>query len=473
MKKSFKFLLLISAWMIVAPSFAQKIEGTITKEQLRADIETLISDKLEGRCPGTKGDTITTCFLRDELAKCKGIKLLANNGLQPFTDHFAFSDNHYFIDGKEVKNINLYRYSYATGEFSGEMVFVGYGQKYDIDRADLKGRWAIIIDRTPPKYMEMEGEFKAVNFKIDYALKKGAIGVLVVNKNRLYPNCGSSDNYGRVRNANKSPILGFSGIHFDAVDFEKFDQQNINNPSYDIVYIKTIFKCNLIEKKRQDINTFNVVGFIKGNDPKYSDEVIVLGAHYDANQSAEYPKRICYGADDNASGTAMLLQIAKLLNQNRKCLKRSVAIVFFGAEERGTLGSMYINAHQPYKGKNVCMINLDMIGRMDPNKTKIYGTSRLLGRDKLLGDLSLKGTTLVTDDFLGGFSDHRNYILNDIPGIGIITFKHKDYHTPSDTIDKLNFDGMEYIADYWLEVLNRLLVECYEVGFDKTVTTRI
>lgn len=473
MRKTFKLLLFIFVCIVALPSFAQRIEGKVTKEQLKVDIETLISDKFAGRCIGTKGDTITACFLRDELAKCPGIKLLNDNGLQPFADHFAFSDNKFFIDGKEVMNVNKYRYSYATGEFSGEMVFVGYGQKCDIDRANLKGKWAIIIDRTPEKYMDMDGEFKAINFKIDYALKKGAIGVLIINKNRLYPNCGSSDNYGRVRNANKAPILGFSGIHFDYVDFEKFDQQNMDNPSYEIIYIKSNFKCNLIDKKRQDISTFNVVGYIKGSDSNYRDEVIVLGAHYDANQNSEYPKRTCYGADDNASGTAMLLQVAKILSQNRKYLKRSVAIVFFGAEERGTLGSMYINAHQPYKGKNVCMINLDMIGRMDPDKTKMYGTSRLIGREKLLGDLSLKGTNLVTDDFLGGFSDHRNYILNEVPGIGIITVKHKDYHKPSDTIDKLNFEGMESIAEYWLEVLNRLLVECYEIGFDKTVTSKI
>lgn len=439
-------------------SWAQISKGEINRKNIVSHIEYLCREELKGREIGTQGDTLAAYYLRYELAKLDGFKPI----VQPFQEHMITKRVCDFYYGeRNIKYMGFASHSKARGEYRGKVVFVGFGLKEDFKKVNVKGKWVAIIDRTPECKMSSE-EFCDIYEKEKCAISKGALGIIIM-PSKGYAE-GSSDMFQKVRRAVKYPILvGF--INDPDVNTSDFEAKHINGEPYECFEYGSEFKA-VIDCEYNDKNTFNVYASIKGTDKRYCDEVLVIGAHYD---HMGYDKRnggYCVGADDNASGVSTLLEIARVLSENRKSLKRSVVIVFFGGEESGLLGSRYFKGYKPYKGTDVCMINIDMIGRLGV-KTVMYGTDKLVGCDKLLEGLSLEGGNLTITNFIKGTTDHATYIDAGTPAIGIITDKHKDYHTSGDTISKLNFDGIIAIGEYWLNVIERIAVNCYEIGFNK------
>jgi Zn-dependent M28 family amino/carboxypeptidase len=232
-------------------------------------------------------------------------------------------------------------------------------------------------------------------------------------------------------------------------------------------YIKGDFSSNGITieiqffqaRLRRDssrVKTSNVLGFIEGTDPNLKNEFVVLGAHYDhlgiKNDS------IYHGADDNASGTAALLEIGEKLAANRKQLKRSVLLIAFGAEEQGLLGSRYFTENPPFSLNRIkLMINMDMLGRLN-SKNHVYmgGAGTFPGGQKLMKNLSVEKASLGNNTNLNpvihagsvGGSDHVSFYLKGISVLGIHTGGHDHYHKPSDTMDLLNLEGEVKVCNY-------------------------
>jgi Zn-dependent M28 family amino/carboxypeptidase len=182
-------------------------------------------------------------------------------------------------------------------------------------------------------------------------------------------------------------------------------------------------------------------------------ETVIVGAHYDhlgyggSNSAAPGDATIHHGADDNGSGTAMLVEVARILAEEGP-YPRSILFVAFSGEERGLLGSAHYTANAAVPlTDTVAMVNLDMVGRYDGGKLIIHGTGTGTGLDAMVDRLVATHGFDVTKD-PGGFgpSDHASFYAKKIPVLHVFTGTHSDYHRPTDTAEKINYDGMTRIA---------------------------
>ena len=230
--------------------------------------------------------------------------------------------------------------------------------------------------------------------------------------------------------------------------------------SFDKRYLQN-FKVRLrVEKgtpEKPPVNTSNVIGFIEGKDSILKSEYIILGAHYDhlglggPSSKSDKKNKIHYGADDNASGTAALLEIAEKIVANQQELKRSVIFIAFGAEEQGLLGSEYFVNNLPIAISQIrLMINMDMVGRLNTEKHVYMGGAGTFPNGvnfmQNLGK-SLGLNPIVHAGSVGG-SDHVSFYKKNISVLGIHTGGHPQYHTPEDTLELINIAGEEQIITW-------------------------
>lgn len=227
------------------------------------------------------------------------------------------------------------------------------------------------------------------------------------------------------------------------------------------------------ENPKPNVNTWNVIGFIEGNDPELKNEFIVLGAHYDhlgmGGPSSKSDKEgIHHGADDNASGTAALLEISEKIAANKHLLKRSVLFIAFGAEEQGLLGSSYFVEHPVIPLSRIkLMINMDMVGRLNTeNHVYMGGAGTFPGGVGLMQELGKPlGLTIFAHAGSVGGSDHVSFYKKNISVLGIHTGGHPQYHTPEDTIDLINFPGEKRVCDYIYSAIMKVAATNYTMGF--------
>jgi hypothetical protein len=202
-----------------------------------------------------------------------------------------------------------------------------------------------------------------------------------------------------------------------------------------------------------ELPTQNVAGLIRGTDPALRDEYVILGAHFDhlgrsimGALDPEAPNAIHNGADDNASGTAAVIELGRLLRRNPP--KRSVMVVTFSGEELGLLGSQYFVDHLPVPLEKVrAMLNFDMVGRLKDDRAIVYGvaTARelpdIVNRANAVAPLQL---TATGDGF--GASDHTSFYAKNLPVLHFFTNVHDDYHKATDDADKVNATGMARVV---------------------------
>ena len=219
----------------------------------------------------------------------------------------------------------------------------------------------------------------------------------------------------------------------------------------------------------------NIIGYINNN----AKTTIVIGAHYDhlgyggeGSLYREKDKAIHNGADDNASGVAVLLDIAtrlKIKNEQSEIKdKNNYLFLAFSGEEMGLLGSNYFSKNPTIKAKSInYMINMDMVGRMKADSTlAVYGvgTSPMFKQTLKANNEKFK---LVQNESGVGPSDHTSFYLIDIPVLHFFTGQHEDYHKPGDDSEKLNYDGMNLISDYIFDIIT-YLDDNVELAFRKT-----
>ena len=197
----------------------------------------------------------------------------------------------------------------------------------------------------------------------------------------------------------------------------------------------------------------NVIGIVRGRDPALRGQAVVVGAHYDHLGRGILGARdgagaIHNGADDNASGTATLVEIARILSRDPP--RRSVVFVAFSGEEEGLLGSAaYVKTPAVPMSRTVAMVNLDMVGRLRENRLLALGVETALEFRALLDSLNVAARFDLRASGNGnGASDHASFYQAKLPVIHLFTDLHEDYHRASDDSDKLNADGMGRIADF-------------------------
>ena len=202
----------------------------------------------------------------------------------------------------------------------------------------------------------------------------------------------------------------------------------------------------------------NVIGYIN-NDAK---NTIVIGAHYDhlgyggdGSLFRDYIKAIHNGADDNASGTAVMLDLARKLNTTNT--NNNYLFIAFSGEEMGLLGSNYFVKNPTINTKAVSyMINMDMVGRLKKDSAlAVYGTGTSPIFKQVLKAHNTKFKLIENESGVGP-SDHTSFYLADIPVLHFFTGQHEDYHKPGDDADKLNYQGMETISEYIFDIISDL-----------------
>jgi hypothetical protein len=216
-------------------------------------------------------------------------------------------------------------------------------------------------------------------------------------------------------------------------------------------------ETNVIERKA---TIKNVVGVLDGEGP-HADETIVLGAHYDhlgfggAGSLAPWTTAIHNGADDNASGTATMLEVARRLAGSAQKPRHRLVFIAFTGEERGLLGSAHYTRQPRFPlEKTIAMFNLDMVGRLTDDKLAVYGTGTATEFDPLVERLCHEqGFKLTKHEGGYGPSDHSSFYAKKIPVLHLFTGNHTDYHRPSDDADKLNIAGMRRVADFLVDLI--------------------
>jgi len=243
----------------------------------------------------------------------------------------------------------------------------------------------------------------------------------------------------------------------DLATVEREIDSDLTPRSFELRGWRAAGKANVIEKKAQ---VKNVVAALEGEGP-LADETIVLGAHYDhlgfggSGSLAPWTTDIHNGADDNASGTSVLLELAHRLATAPSKPRRRIVFIAFTGEERGLLGSAhYVREPRFPLEKTIAMLNLDMVGRLHDNQLAVYGTGTAKEFDPLVERLCSEQGFKITKH-AGGFgpSDHSSFYSKKIPVLHLFTGTHSDYHRPSDDAEKLNIEGMRRIADLIMDIV--------------------
>lgn len=467
--------------MALAISCSQtKIDNPeISIEELNDHISYLASDSLKGRKPGTPEGRLAATYIRDQFSDF-GFKLLGDKGFQYFdviTGVLTGPNNSLSIgDTKAIPDEDFRPLSFTSNSsLDAGVAFCGYG--FDINKddfswldyegIDVNGKWVLLL-RADPELDNDESifiPFAKDRDKVLTAKDKGAAGVLFVsgveyNKkdelaklvvDQLGTNSGIPVFHITRSFANK--ILSSSGQSIEELESKIIE---IKNP---IPFDCDVTVKGTAEVENQKVKTQNVIAFLKSSNQEFSDEVILIGGHYDhlglggPNSSSRALGEIGvhYGADDNASGVASVVEIAEKLAANKNSLKRSVLVMAFAAEEMGLLGSKYFTANPLIDlEKIVAVINIDMVGRLkETNELMVGGTGTSIQGEELLNKL-VEETELKLSMSPNGFgpSDHASFYIEELPVFFFSTGAHEDYHTPKDGIEGINFEGLKQLDDF-------------------------
>lgn len=470
---------------------------------MRADLQFLSSDALEGRLSLRRGSEVAIQWIASEFAKA-GLKPAAGNS---FLQEFALME--FRVDRSESCVIIGPRREAATSLFPNDVtvrapvVFAGFGITApefgydDYAGLDARGKIALVFDHEPQEddprsVFNGTGNTRhaAAHVKILNAQRHGAVAVLLMNEpNRKHPTGaermarvrGSQDRSRRVASQAiadseiKIPLVSISDAAASDLlrttgrtpaALQSAIDRDLKPQSMALSGAPAEIRIVIAERRRA--LTANVIGMLEGSDPELKKETIVFTAHYDHDGASD--TAIFHGADDNGSGTVGVVELARAFAAAPSRPKRTLLFAIFAAEERGLLGSYYYAAH-PLRPLDTtrAVINFDMIGR---NETPSTQTDGLMQIDKdTANELNLIGTINAPDyreiveaankrvglrlnykwdgdAALNIFqrSDQFPFALHDIPAVWWFTGFHPDYHQASDTVEKINFGKMEKIV---------------------------
>lgn len=471
----FKYFIL-SFFLFLSTSVQLHAQNQI--QQLKNHLYYLASPELKGRFPGTKEDSTTVLYLQQHL-KSAGLTLPFNNGLQAFnvvTSVEATKNNILNINGKDAifnTDFSIYAFS-SNAKVENDMVFAGFGifvdtedfKWNDFQNIDVKGKWVLMLkgDPEPQNNDSKFIPFADARTKVMNAKDRGAVGVIFTGGTQ---NSKSDDLapllFERAIVSAELPVLDVTRNWLNKnilpiempVDSLESDAIIGNAPFTHQIKAKVAGRTEL---KLQEVTTFNVIGIIEGSDPKLKDEYIVIGAHYDhlgmggEGSGSRAPDSLAphVGADDNGSGVVSVMELVSRFSQKNNKPKRSIAFVFFGAEEMGLLGSRYYTKNSPFPMKNImAMINLDMVGRLNESSAVVVGgTGTSTETEAILTSISADSKIKLSYSPEGfGASDHASFYSENVPVMFFSTGAHADYHTPADTPDKINYEGMMEVID--------------------------
>lgn len=485
---------------LTATANAAPYAATITVEDLRSYLTVLASDEFEGRETGSEGQRKAADFIAAHFDRL-GLPKIGEG--DSYFQQIAFTAENW-DNGQIELDANGEKYRHLSDFLSfpsanvdrpafsaKEVVFLGYGiddKKYsDYKGQKLEGK-TILIYRDEPVNdrgiswitgTEALSDW-STNWerKLELAHQHGVSTVLIIDPD-IKKSVGEArttllssemrmgpGNLAQGKYANNAFVSSTLAKAIVGKKFNKFVKlrdgiKRTGKPAH------LSLSCDLamVQKKSvKGLTGSNVLGFIEGSDPKLKQEVVVVSAHYD--HLGKRGNSIYHGADDNGTGSSTVMEIAQAFAQAKKDgqgPRRSVLCLLVSGEEKGLLGSEYYAEHPVFPLENtVADVNVDMIGRTDkkhddnPNYIYVIGSNRLStelheineAANATYSHLELDYTFNAKDDPNRFYyrSDHYNFAKKGIPSVFFFSGTHKDYHQPSDTVDKIMFDKMEKIG---------------------------
>lgn len=472
---------MLLALCLLAAADTPPTVGTADAHRYISDIKALTMPSMEGRGDGTKGLSRAARLIENRY-KSLGLQPAGKNGyFQPFsviTGAKLKGKNHFIVQSGSAKNTlklnqDFVPFSFsASGAVSAPLVFAGYGASAeefaydDYAGTDVKDKIVVILRYEPAGFAAKTGDHgltihsqlitKAIN-----ARNHGAKAVVLLN-GKLGD--GEEDLLTRFGSVSGPENIGICIVHVkNAVAEEWFkaagkllgsiqNQINESTKPNSFAFPETLHASLSVEVENTRATINNVLAYLPGK----TEEYVILGAHYDhlgrGNFDSLAPSQIGQihpGADDNASGTAGVLELARLLAPLKGQLQRGILFVNFAGEELGLLGSAeWVKEPTRRLEKAVAMINMDMIGRIKDEKLYIGGVGTGSTFEFILKQAE-SNTTFKYENSAGGYSssDHTSFVTKHIPVLFFFSGLHSDYHKPSDTWEKINSDAAARLLD--------------------------
>lgn len=483
---AFAWLFLGSISLFAQDPVAKKYGDMITIPDLKENLSIIASDALEGRETGTRGQKMAAAFIAAHFQEL-GLTAPVNGSNYQIVEFYRNlpGDSYIKAGGNTYKNFETVAYSGSmdsNGEVTLPVVFAGKGTADDYAQVNVEGKAALIMvsgDASPRRLATLareKGARIALFVNADAAESKALMDQykMFLSGGSLSLKQSSATNAGMFL-INPEVAEKLMGTTIDklsksiAADAKKGSLAKVKAGT---VTYKTALKVETVKSE-------NVLGFLEGGDKK--DEIVVITAHYDhiGKRKSGEGDLINNGADDDGSGTVSVLQLAKVFAQAKKDGKgprRSILFMTVTGEEKGLLGSEYYSENPVFPlDKTVVDLNIDMVGRRDPEHKDSAPYVYVIGADKLsselhrLSEATNKTYTNLIFDYtyndenhptnLYKRSDHWNFAKKNIPIIFYFDGIHEDYHKPSDEVSKIEFDLLQTRAQCvfytaW-EIVNR------------------
>jgi hypothetical protein len=445
--KSVRFWVLIALAAILSIAAAAG-PYQITPTSIKAHIEVLASDSLEGREVGETGEWKAAQYIAGIFKQAELEPKGTDGYFQPFEFVKKISQgdkNSLTINSVDLKiNEEWVPLSHSANQrFSfDEVVPVGFGivtedsAWNDYAGLNVEGKAVLIKRFAPPDSVNPHidfGKYSSLADKILNAVNRKAAAVIFVTPSNENDSIAST---GMTHVTPKNiPIVSIRHKGLERL------KQSLDNPGLLAV-------AGEVELTPIKDTGCNVIGYLPGK----SDTTIVIGAHFDhlgwGNESSRYTgkeKMIHYGADDNGSGTAGLLELVRYFSSRKEQLHYSILFASFSGEEAGILGSSYYARNATVDlAKTRMMLNMDMIGRLKDQESglAVFGTGTCTEFTEYFKDLTRDGLKMAFREPGTGPSDHTAFYNNGIPVLHFFTGAHVDYHKPSDTPDKIDNEGI-------------------------------
>lgn len=489
-KKSLLLLLLF-----VLPSFVFSQSSQSNLSEIRSNLEYLASDELMGRGTLTEGEILASEFIARKLAEY---------GVKPFGDNGTFYQNFPLIESKFLPSSMIEVYSgdkKTTYQFKkdfiidarrnpgenflnskNKIVFAGFGisaPEYNYDdfaQIDVKGKTVFVMDDEP--LSDDSTFFRGVRptqysfwgTKWRQARERGAAGLVIIATDDAmsrwdqlglwgesaairYPEPLQSASNDRIPVICVSVETAKKLLEDEEFSYDELIEKFTEKEKIPVFALGKQISFHL-EVEEEEKMSRNVIGIIEGTDDVLKKEIVSLGAHYDHEGVKD--GEIYNGADDNASGTVVVMDVAKRIAES-KDNKRSVVFMLYSAEEKGLMGSKYIAENADYVKDMVANINMDMIGRMSEDTLFCIGASRLsteLG--KMVEEVNARTSKFFLDYTFDApndpnrfyeRSDHYNFAKVGIPIAFLFDNMNDDYHKPSDDPYKINYPKILKVSD--------------------------
>jgi aminopeptidase YwaD len=448
-----RFILL---WVLIVPGVhfagAQAVadfSDSAVVSRLRQDVYSLASEEMEGREAGTRGERLAAHYIKLQMQEAGLAPLFDTTYFQSFTfpGEWVWGSNNQLSVGNASFVHEQHFYTLpgsGSGIISGKWIDAGCGD--DIQGLYAQGLslrekiWVMEYSPCSDKPSVDGAQRKSSrNQRLTAAVQEGAKAVIFVDR--------SSER------EEPSIDLRFTGRNYDIpVVFagKELKEHLFNKPNTEVV-----LSADIARGYKESVN---VAGYIDNQ----AATTVVIGGHFDhigfGGQASREPgvHSIHYGADDNASGVAGMLEAARYFSQPLST-GNNYLFIAFGAEEKGLLGSHYFVNSDVYEVERInYMFNLDMIGRMENNNLVLIGTGTSPLWDALIDEHAPPHLDVRRSLSGVGGSDHTNFYVQQIPVLFFFTGIHEDYHRTSDTPDKINYSGMKEVLGMMYDMISGL-----------------